>query len=140
MDTEETRRTVVIMQSYLSPHGIDISVLPHSCGVISRLAIRQNSLVSERILAVRIDIFGIHSERETIFELQINTYIGVDQSKRTNSHFCTYMCAFRAFKIRLARGEIYIPCRTKLTSRLEDIRLLAIEQLYLLHVIKREAA
>ena len=42
-------------------------------------------------------------------------------------------------EIRFARGEIDIPSRTKLPCRLEDVRLLPVEELYLLHVIQGEA-
>ena len=59
MEAPETRGTIVMMKPQLGTHGIDISVLADSRGVIRRLTRRQDAAVAERVFAGRIDILGI---------------------------------------------------------------------------------
>ena len=140
MDAEETRRAVIVIQTALHAHGIDVSVLADGRRVIGYFARRQYAAIAEGVLAIRIDIFRIEIERKGLREFEIEAYIRVGERKRTTPHLRAYVHAFLIFKIRPAGGQIDISRRTKLSRRLEDIGLLALIELDLLHIIERETA
>ena len=139
MYAPETRCAVVVMQPQLGTHGIDVAVLTNGSGVIRHLAIREDTAVAEGILTVRIDIFCIESERERIRQFDIHAHIRVCQRERAKAHLRAHMHAFIILKIRFAGRQIDIACRTELPRRLENIGFLALVELYLLHIIQREA-
>ena len=138
MHAPETRRAVVVMQTYLCPYGIDIAVLAHSRRVISYFTGRQYATIAEGVLAVRIDILGIKRERKVVRQFDIYAHIRIRQSERTGSHLGMDMHFLVRLKIRFTGREIDVTGGTELTGRLEDIGFLSVEELDLLHVIKGE--
>ena len=136
--TPETGGPVVMMQAQFGTNGVDVSVLANSGGVVRRFSGWQHTTVTEGIFAIRIDVLGIHRQRECVRQLDIYAYIRIGKRKRAETHLRTHVHTFIILKIRFAGGQIDVSGCSELSSGLEDIGFLTIIELNLLHIIERE--
>ena len=138
VQTPETGVGIVVVQSRFGTHSIDVAILTNSRSVVSHLPIRQNTLISERILAIGIDILRVKSHTYPLCQTHIHTYGGICQRKTAGTHLRTDMHFLTFPEIRFSRSEIHISRTAELTCRLPNIGFLSVVERNLLHIIQRK--
>ena len=125
------------VQSRFETDRVDVAILPHSRGVIGKLAGWRDTPVPELVLTRCIEPLAVETETDCVAEFIIKRNCGIEQIKRTctQAHFKTRFLPFG--KLREAGGQIYRPGGSKLACRLEYLTFLTVIQAHSLYIVKR---